>query len=58
MSAGISRRTILKGAAAGAAAAAVSKRSSFAAPAMIQSGPTEVIFWSALSGPLQDTIQV
>jgi sn-glycerol 3-phosphate transport system substrate-binding protein len=58
MPAGISRRTILKGAAAGAAAAAVSKRSSFAAPAVIQSGPTEVIFWSALSGALQDTIQI
>lgn len=58
MSAGISRRTILKGAAAGAAAAAVSKRSSFAAPAVIQSGPTEVIFWSALSGALQDNIQI
>lgn len=57
MSAGISRRTILKGTAAGAAAAAFSKRSSFAAPAVIQSGPIEVIFWSALSGALQDNIQ-
>jgi sn-glycerol 3-phosphate transport system substrate-binding protein len=57
MPAGISRRTILKGAAAGAATAAISKRSSFAAPAVIQSGPVEVVLWSALSGALQDAIQ-
>lgn len=57
MSAGISRRTILKGAAAGAATAAISKRSSFAAPAAIQSGPLEIVLWSSLGGALQDAIQ-
>src|SRR5690349_2150251 len=53
MTSGISRRSILKGAAGAAAAAAVAKKSSaFAAPAVIQSGPIEITYWGSFSGAL------
>lgn len=51
----ISRRNMLKGAAGAAALATVSKASTtFAAPAVIQSGPVEITYWSAYSGELGD----
>jgi len=52
----ISRRNMLKGAAGAAALATVSKASTtFAAPAVIQSGPVEITYWSAWSGVNGDT---
>jgi sn-glycerol 3-phosphate transport system substrate-binding protein len=52
----ISRRSILKGAAGAGAAGALTlgtKRSSFAAPAVLkQTGPIEVLYWGAFSGAL------
>ena len=57
MNSRFSRRSVLAAAAAGSAAATFGKSSVFAAPSLIQSGPTEVVLWSALSGALQDTIQ-
>lgn len=53
MSTRVNRRTIFKGAAGAAAAAAVSKASpSFAAPAAIQSSPIEITYWGSFSGAL------
>lgn len=49
------RRTILKGAAAAAVAAgtvAGSKRSTFAVPARVQTGPVEVTYWGSWTGDL------
>lgn len=48
------RRTLLTGAAAGAAAVALGKRSDvFAAPAILrQSGPVEITYWGSWSGDL------
>jgi sn-glycerol 3-phosphate transport system substrate-binding protein len=55
MSQGISRRNLIKGAAAAAAALPVSKASKvFAAPAVIQSGPLTITLWSSWSGALGD----
>lgn len=49
--AAISRRNMLKGAAGAAALATASKASTtFAAPAVIQSGPVEITYWSSWSG--------
>lgn len=51
----VSRRNMLKGAAGAAALATVSKASTtFAAPAVIQSGPIEITYWSAWSAELGD----
>jgi sn-glycerol 3-phosphate transport system substrate-binding protein len=53
MVSGISRRSILKGAAGAVAVAAASKASTtFAAPAVIQSGPIEITYWGSFSGAL------
>ncbi len=52
------RRKLLTGAAGLGAAAAVSKASpTFAAPAIIQSGPVEVLFWSSFSANLGESMQ-
>src|SRR5688500_2741812 len=52
----ISRRSILQGAAGAGAAGALTigtKRSSFAAPAVLkQTGPIEVLYWGAFSAAL------
>jgi sn-glycerol 3-phosphate transport system substrate-binding protein len=49
----LNRRTLIKGATGAAAAAAVTKASPvYAAPAIIQSGPTEVTYWGSFSGVL------
>ena len=57
MASGISRRTILKGTAGAVAVAATSKASTtFAAPAVIQSGPVEVTFWSSFSAELGEAM--
>ena len=52
----ISRRSVVKGAAGAAATAAVASKASstFAAPAVIQSGPLEVTFWSSFTGTNND----
>jgi sn-glycerol 3-phosphate transport system substrate-binding protein len=53
----VNRRTLIKGAAGAASLAAVTKASpSFAAPAVIQSGPVEVTFWSSFSAALGDSM--
>ena len=53
MTSGFSRRSILKGAAGAMAVAAASKASTtFAAPAVIQSGPIEITYWGSFSGAL------
>ena len=51
----INRRTLLKGTAAtaaGASVATLSKRSSFAAPAVIQGGPTKIVYWGSFTEQL------
>ncbi len=56
----VSRRSLMKGAAgvaAGAAIGGVSKRSSFAAPAVIQSGPLDVLYWGSFSDVLGEAEQ-
>jgi len=45
------------GVAAGAAIGGVSKRSSFAAPAVIQSGPVDVLYWGSFSDVLGEAEQ-
>ena len=57
MTSGISRRSLIKGAAGAAALATAVKASpTFAAPAVIQSGPVEVTFWSSFSAELGDAM--
>jgi sn-glycerol 3-phosphate transport system substrate-binding protein len=52
------RRLLLKSAAGAGAAAALTKASPiYAAPAIIQSGPTEVLFWSSFSANLGESMQ-
>jgi sn-glycerol 3-phosphate transport system substrate-binding protein len=48
----VNRRSIIKGAAGAATAAAIGSKASsvFAAPAVIQSGPVEVTYWASQSG--------
>jgi sn-glycerol 3-phosphate transport system substrate-binding protein len=51
----LNRRTLLKGTAAGAAAAGVtiaSKRSSFAAPAFLQGEKTKIVYWGSFADQL------
>ena len=57
MTSGISRRSLIKGAAGAAALATAVKASpTFAAPAVIQSGPVEVTFWSSFSAELGEAM--
>src|SRR6478735_2660813 len=50
----INRRTMLKGTAAAAAGLTVASKASktFAAPAVIQSGPTKIVYWGSFADQL------